>query len=578
MSKKDFILVGSLFFLTLFAGIAVLVSNWNNLAQKKTLTSKAAEEAPKIYYVDGKLALDTCASYSISTRDCSGAIGTIASKTVNYALRQLAKRTDTIIVREGEYKELGSGRTQGQVSFDIDKQVSLMAYRDASRNIEAVTLTFPDGQPPRDSDGHYGKIVNIASQNVTLDGFTIIGTYGLDLDKDGKPDDFPGDQDVNIKLQPRAANVIIRNNKIIKFGHAGIKFSTRLLGPVIIENNEIANGGLDSARDHGIYSAATDPNPKIIRYNFFHDISAYGIQIVGGNQQACPDQTQPRNHEVYGNISVRNGGGMLVGGPNNKVVNNVFYANRVGLMLWRGGEHNNLIKNNIFWNNNDAGIQSDLRCDASCGVGFGDDVGYNDIGGKRNCSSSQYNSSTDLNQDPKFSPANPQASPTEWFDFRLASGSGLIDKGFNAGEPFNLMLDSNNISRLGMLTDQNCFAGWEIGAFVFNTGVQCNVGLQPTMAPYQRANTLTVIISSPSDGVTISGVTRFRGFAGGGASRVSRVELLVDSVVRHVGRVPAFDFPLDTNQISNGSHNLTVRAANQAGATASASISVTVKN
>ena len=137
-------------------------------------TAVPAKSSGITLYVDGALAQDCAdASYSAVARACSGSDGA-AIRTVNAALNA-ATDGDTILVRQGTYLETGRGRYAGDISYFIDKQVVLKTYQR-----EVVTLSFPPGHHPSWKRGDLGQLISITAPNVTLDGFTIIGTKWRD--------------------------------------------------------------------------------------------------------------------------------------------------------------------------------------------------------------------------------------------------------------------------------------------------------------------------------------------------------------------------------------------------------------
>lgn len=87
-----------------------------------------------------------------------------------------------------------------------------------------------------------------------------------------------------------------------------------------------------------------------------------------------------------------------------------------------------------------------------------------------------------------------------------------------------------------------------------------------------------VAITSPAEGSAVSGVTTVTASASD-ASGVSRVEFLVDGVVRATVNTPPYAFVWDTAAASNGSHTLSARAHDGVGLSAtSIGVSVTVSN
>lgn len=303
--------------------------------------------AASTLYVDGSLGANcTSGNYSVASRACSGSDGN-AYTTVNGGIAASASG-DTLLVRAGTYGETKviSAVPVREASFHINKALTLRAYTG-----EEVVLTYdPDNLPNEDTQ--VSKIVFIDANNVTLDGFTIPGTKLIG-------DNPSYDTDVSVLLNGNVANITIKNNKIYNFGHAGIKAGA-LTGPVTIEHNEFS-GGFDF-RDHGMYFTDSSSHPKVIRYNYFHDISGYGIHLYNGeNGTSCTDGGA-NYFEIYGNVfhDIMYGSAILLGGAFNTVYNNTIFANSKqatqvgGIHFWKGESHDNVVKNNIIWGNTSA--------------------------------------------------------------------------------------------------------------------------------------------------------------------------------------------------------------------------------
>ena len=87
----------------------------------------------------------------------------------------------------------------------------------------------------------------------------------------------------------------------------------------------------------------------------------------------------------------------------------------------------------------------------------------------------------------------------------------------------------------------------------------------------------TVSITSPSDGVTVSGTISAQVTANDNVG-VASVSLKVDGVLLAGDNTAPYTFPWNTSAAANGSHTLTAIAVDGAGNSASATVSVTVNN
>ncbi len=408
--------------------------------------------AASVFYVDGKLPAD-CASgnYSIANRSCQGTDGN-AFRTINVGINA-AGAGDTLLVRGGTYREfvLRSASPVRSASFYITKSITIKGYQ-----AEDAVLTYDPGNLPRE-DNDKGPIILIEAPNVTLEHLIIIGTRQLG-------DNAKEDTDINIWLS-NSPNTVIRNNRIYDAGHAGIKQG----GPgLIVEFNEFANIGF-TQRDQGIYTYDTSGGAKIIRYNDFHNITGYGIQLY----------SYARNYQVYGNIIHDNGeGGIILAGDHLTIVNNVIYGNgktsvsqyggQGGMDFFHAGMYGLTIKNNIIWGN----AAADLNCSVDS-PGQGGNVFANNLVGTGIDGCNQGNNSNfwnryatnTISEDPQF--VNP--SPSSWADFRLKPTSPAIGKGINAGAAYRQGLSSAVNGWFPGLAARSS-GGWDIGAFVAQPG------------------------------------------------------------------------------------------------------------
>jgi hypothetical protein len=260
----------------------------------------------------------TAATYYVSTGGSdvnSGTQSTSAFRNISKGLN-VAGAGDKILVMNGTYSEGLSIGKSGQPGAHI-------------------TLAAMDGHRPIITNG--GTVINIAVPGaanspvgwITIEGFEITssapnkyGVYGISL--------------------YNAHDIIIRRNKI---HHAGQGIGGH--GPnITVEQNEIYHNGNfnyclpDKCNlDHGIY--ATGSNWKIIN-NLIYDNLSHGIQMAGYayNPARMPDSS-------YGGAS-----GWLI--ANNTIA---YQHYRSAIVVYEAGAVNSVIKNNIFYENDQQASQ-----------------------------------------------------------------------------------------------------------------------------------------------------------------------------------------------------------------------------
>lgn len=387
-------------------------------------------------YVDGDLGGNiTDGHYSIANRNNTGVDGN-AYTSIAAAVTAVAEN-GTIYVREGTYTALA----QAGICFSIGKSVSIRAYQ-----AEAVTLTYPPGDPPEHSAGEYGQIIKIANPaHVTLDGLTIIGTYD-------EGDSVSQDLDTNVLID-NGSRVTVRNCTFRKWGHTAIKFGTTA-GDILIERNIFEAGGF-TGRDHHIYVAdGFSTHEAIIRHNVFEGASGYAVHLY----------TDPQHCKIYGNIMHGNGGvyipssggGILLGGSNHVIVNNTIEQNiGYGGIVFYKDEGNNVVKNNII--RNTVTPAGDITADD---MADNNDVGYNNTSTYWHGSwpDNYQPGGTDVDVDPEYA-VTPQVL---WSDYRLDDESPMLDAGTDVGAAYNALLDPE---QLDWPTPAEQVGGRNIGAF-----------------------------------------------------------------------------------------------------------------
>jgi hypothetical protein len=125
------------------------------------------------------------------------------------------------------------------------------------------------------------------------------------------------------------------NNVVYANVHCGLKEMGHGGTQILMEANVIFENGT-SGTDHGIYCPADE---LTINGNIIFNNAGYGIHSY----------SEPKRQTITRNICVGNGAaGILLGGSENRVFHNVCAYNGTGILYFRGGCTDNVVKNNIF--------------------------------------------------------------------------------------------------------------------------------------------------------------------------------------------------------------------------------------
>jgi len=263
---------------------------------------------------------------------------------------------------------------------------------------------------------------------------------------------------------------------------------------VTIENSKsYANGmGQPDWRGAGIW-ADTIGNNLLVQYNLVYGNNLNGIYLDADSSETVAYNVVYRN----GQNGAANGDGITVNGDGRATTGNSVYGNTVYGNLWAGirvsgasitsGCESNTVENNIAVNTvSGPNLSATGGCENSGRNGSGNVYAYNAFGpqssnfieyglGKYLSSyavfDAAYGTSThSLGGDPLFT--NSDAD-----DFTLQSRSPAIDTGLNLGPTYQLALAPFSVwpSGVATLNENTLGAGWEVGAYVYNT----NTSLRP---------------------------------------------------------------------------------------------------
>lgn len=236
-------------------------------------------------------------------------------------------------------------------------------------------------------EGPLGRAEAPATEMYGANGITFSGTAGLGC---------------------RVTNCVVYWNVhcgIKEMGHGGTK--------IVLEANVIFDNGTRST-DHGIYCPADE---LTITGNLIFHNAGYGIHSY----------SHPRRQVITRNICMGNkAAGIILAGSENQVYHNVCAYNGLGIMYFRGGCTDNVVKNNIFAFN-----QADCGYDNGGGR-YGDPARNTD---DFNCyfpgkpSERSGSGEHEVLADPRF-------VASKHGDFRLMQDSPCLGKAADVGLPF----------------------------------------------------------------------------------------------------------------------------------------------
>jgi Bacterial Ig domain/Right handed beta helix region/Protein of unknown function (DUF1565) len=269
------------------------------------------------------------------------------------------------------------------------------------------------------------------------------------------------------------------NNRIInnQIHHNGTPASSTTNGRDGVYSNEGTSGNYyggnsihDNGRtggsnlDHGLYLCGK--NETVVNNLLYHN-DATGLQVAG--------YTTVANMKVYNNVIAWNGAS--------------------GIILWQALSGVD-IKNNIIYNNGNAGV----GCYAATGSGVVVDhnLVYGNGGGNYNLSGVSYTLGTTLSADPKF--VNAAAAS---FDAHLSSGSPGIGAGLNLYSVLTTDLSGTARPASGV---------WDLGAYVCSLPAPVVALSSPASgASYRAPATIGLVAGVTANGHTITKVQFYAG-------------------------------------------------------------------
>jgi len=470
--------------------------------------SVAPSVSAKEIFVDNKISGNCNGNYSIGSRNCSGSDGD-AYKSPGDGVNNMVSG-DTLSIRGGEYTvtqmSLNFSGSQTVIQGYLDENPTLykpeirrgiFAVGSNSNNLEIRNMTLksrfyevvngweqysgnvwrherPYHDEPTElrfnlewstNSGHPVSSlteVNSTKEWVWQDGYIYVYS-------EGNPDNVYTNPGINIIDDYDAvgisgkggAEATVTNVYFSDFAHGGIKGSTKWH----VKNSYFDNIGTDSNDHHIYFGAQFDAgNESIIENNYFGATKGYGAHMY----------TNPSHYIIRNNIfDCKNTGegAIVLAGNNISVYNNTIYNCPRGVFFFRSGSQNNIVKNNLFYNNT-----YNIELDHGEQIPNNNVVSYNyfDDSACRNCnnftSSGGANLTGMIDSTNIINSSNPfvVTNPSNWADFRLKSGAAVIDAGIDLGASnANALSPSDTSWPPSNLNQANNGSGWEIGAFVY---------------------------------------------------------------------------------------------------------------
>jgi parallel beta-helix repeat protein len=241
---------------------------------------------------------------------------------------------DVVYVKAGTYVEALSVTRSGE----DEKPIILSCAPD---DLGKVVLTPPKAFVEK-NPGKAVITLSSGARNVWINGLVIVGPKGRP--EAPKMDTYGAN---GITWANKAGpGCRATNNVICRNVHCGLKEMSHGGTKILMEGNVIFDNGTEG-RDHGIYAPSDE---HTINGNLIFDNAGYGVHAY-----STPKRLTITRNVIFGNKA----GGIIVGGSDNKVLNNVAAGNAVGMFYYRGGCKDNAVKNNIFaFNKTDCGYDN----------------------------------------------------------------------------------------------------------------------------------------------------------------------------------------------------------------------------
>ncbi len=240
---------------------------------------------------------------------------------------------DVVYIRAGIY-------TENLVLTKSGQEGKPLILSCAPGDLGKVKITPPKEYVQKNPSGAVIRVH--AAQHVWINGLVIEGPMGR---PEAPATEMYGANGITFSgkagLGCRVTNCVVYRNV-----HCGIKEMGHGGTEILLEANVIFDNGTRST-DHGIYCPADE---LTINGNIIFDNAGYGIHSY----------SHPKRQVITRNICMGNReAGIILAGSENKVYHNVCAYNGLGILYFRGGCTENVVKNNIFaFNKTDCGYDN----------------------------------------------------------------------------------------------------------------------------------------------------------------------------------------------------------------------------
>lgn len=330
---------------------------------------------------------------------------------------------DTLLVLSGTYSEMiNTYNTSIPNGTSASAIVTIMANPG-----DTVTI-----QPP---SGGVGSLLDLEGQHwITVKGFIL----------DGR------DQVSIVKIGYASTHIRFDGNEIKNATHNGFLVSDPGTNYIEIVNNDIHDNSHSVPRNEHGYGIYTGQANVLIEGNDIHHNARYGIHLY--SQEGTLRYATIRNNRIHDNGVDEAGAGIMIGGKEHSVYNNLIYNNiGHGIQVDYSGPNFIRIFNNTIYNNTGYGLTMGAGSTVY-NTTVKNNIVYKNGSGAILDQAAGTEMSNNLTTDPKFKDAP--------HDFRLSAGSPAVDAGANLTGTVDT--DSDGISR-----PQG--GAYDIGAFEYGT-------------------------------------------------------------------------------------------------------------
>jgi hypothetical protein len=251
-------------------------------------------------------------------------------RTLAHAAQQLKPNT-VVCLRAGTYFGPVEIKTKGAAGEPaalraLPGEEVLVTYTEAWVREMRAKL---GGGEKADPEHHYPPLISVTGTYVEISGLHLVGV------RDRLPQNKYSENGISLAGKGGEGCRVLCN-EIENTGHCGVKEMGHGGRSFLVEGNLIRDIG-HTFHDHGTYLPADD---VIVRKNIFLNATGWGVH----------GYSNPKSLLVTHNICAGNDNdGIILAGPDPKVVHNILYKNqRGGVFFFRGGCLNGLVANNVF--------------------------------------------------------------------------------------------------------------------------------------------------------------------------------------------------------------------------------------